>query len=80
MRHYDMGRIHDFLSRVLAEIGPDRFSSLRLMELEKLIRTYDKNKELPGKTLLREAIHKFRAERWAGTAPRKVVGREPRRF
>lgn len=73
MKKYDMDGIQKFLAQVLSEIGPERFSSLRLMELEKLVRSYDKVRELPGKTLLREAIHKFRTARWPGTAPKKVT-------
>lgn len=67
---YDVKSIEALLERVHSEIGDDRFSSMRLMELEKVIRSYDKNKELPGKTLLRATIHSFRRARWPGVAPK----------
>lgn len=75
MRQYDLQRIHSLLETVLSDIGPERFSAMRIMELEKVIRSYDKGGELPGKTLLREAIHKFRTPRWPTTAPKKVFRR-----
>jgi hypothetical protein len=67
---YDMKSIETLLERVRSEIGDDRFSTLRVMELEKVIRGYDKAHELPGKTLLRATIHSFRMARWPATAPK----------
>lgn len=72
---YDKAEIEALMQKVLADIGPDRFATLRLMELEQVVRASDPNQRLPGKTLLREAIHKFRMARWPGTAPKKFTGR-----
>jgi len=70
---WDRAAISALLEKVFREIGPERFSGMRLMELEKVVRTYDKN--LPGKTLLREAINNFRVARWPHTAPKKLFRR-----
>ena len=75
MRQYDMDSIHALLARVLSEIGPERFSAMKLMELERVVRIHYTSHKLPGKTLLREAIHKFRTQRWPSTAPKKVFRR-----
>jgi hypothetical protein len=69
---YDLTKINVLLDKVLADIGPDRFSQMKLLEAEKFIRSYDKNHELPGKTLLREAINRYRAAKWPATAPRRM--------
>lgn len=69
-RRWRREEIVKLLERVLTDIGADRFSGMRLMQLEKLVRTYDQ--ALPGKTLLREVINSFRAARWPGTAPKKL--------
>ena len=74
-RKYSRSEVASLLERVLTEIGPDRFSTLRLMELEKLVRSHDAAKMLPGKTLLREVINQFRVKRWPSTAPKKVPRR-----
>ena len=74
-RTYDRASIDAHLERLLAEIGPVQFSGMRLLHLEKLVRTNDHHGELPGKTLLREAINKFRAARWPATAPKKMSDR-----
>jgi hypothetical protein len=72
---YDTNELNALLERVLADIGDDRFTSLQLLELEKLVRTYDAKDELPGKTLLRDTINNFRATRWPGTAPKPKPSR-----
>ncbi len=74
MVRYDLRKVNETLDKVLAAVGPERFSSMRLLELEKLVRTYDPTRELPAKTLLRAAINSYRAARWPGTAP-KAAGR-----
>jgi hypothetical protein len=68
---YNFARIDALLERVLAEVGPDRFAGMRLLELEKLVRSYNAEGRLPGKTVLRATIHKFRASRWPATAPKR---------
>jgi hypothetical protein len=72
---YDIGKIDSLLERVLAEIGPDCFSHLKLLELERLVRTYDPERKLPGKTVLRAAINRFRKSRWPESAPKHGTGR-----
>ena len=74
-RTYDTSTIHSFLDRVLVDIGPDNFSGMKLLELEKLVRTYDSNNQLPAKTVLRAAIHSFRVARWPSTAPKRTADR-----
>lgn len=74
-RHYDKTAINGTLERVLAEIGPERFAAMRLLELETLIRQRDPDHSLPGKTLLREAINAFRSARWPSTAPKRMSDR-----
>ena len=62
--------INALLQNTLAEIGPEKFSGMRLMVLEKLIRSRYASQRLPGKTILREIINNFRSARWSETAPR----------
>jgi hypothetical protein len=71
---YDVTEIQAAIERVHQKIGDDRFSTMRLMELEKLIREMEKNNNLPGKTLLREVINRYRAKRWPAASPRRVTG------
>jgi hypothetical protein len=74
-RAYDTASINTALEKLLAEIGTERFSAMRLLDLEKLLRTYDHSHELPGKTVLRDAINKFRAARWPAAAPKRMSDR-----
>jgi hypothetical protein len=73
--NYNREQISAVLEKTLTEIGPEKFSGMRLLELEKLIRSRNANQRLPGKTLLREAINKFRAARWSHTAPKRLSDR-----
>ena len=73
--NYSRAEISAVLERTLAEIGPEKFSGMRLLELEKLVRSRDASQRLPAKTLLREAINKFRTARWPNTAPRRLSDR-----
>lgn len=73
--NYSREEMNAVLEKTLAEIGLEKFSGLRLLELEKLIRARDTSQRLPGKTLLREAINKFRASRWPHTAPKRLSDR-----
>ena len=68
-------RATELLDKVLAEIGPDRFSAMKLLDLERTLRTHDLANELPGKTVLREMIHSFRKARWSGTEPKSISSR-----
>jgi hypothetical protein len=65
--------IETLLTKVLDDIGPERFSSLRLLDLERLTRTY--NPDLGGKTVLREVINKFRSARWESCRPKQLYRR-----
>jgi len=72
---YNRAEIHKFLENALTEIGSESFANLKLLALEKRLRALDKNRELPGKTVLREAINTFRAARWPSTAPKRASDR-----
>ena len=75
-KKYDSKPIQEFIERVRLKVGDDDFTTLRLIQLEKVIRTYDKERSLPGKTRLREEIHSFRKARWpALMAPKPSVSR-----
>jgi hypothetical protein len=73
--NYSREEINAVLEKTLAEIGAEKFSGMRLLALEKLIRSRDTNQRLPGKTLLREAINKFRVVRWPNSAPKRLSDR-----
>lgn len=66
---HDRAAIVLLLDRILSEIGAERFSGLRLLELEKVARAYDR--DLPGKTVLREVINAYRTAKWPHTQPKK---------
>lgn len=70
-KRHDRAAIVALLDKVLAKIGAEQFSGMRLLELEKLIRTHDPH--LPGKTVLREIINSYRSAKWPHTAPKKVA-------
>jgi hypothetical protein len=70
---YDISKIDHLLEKVRGAIGDDRFASLPLMQLEKVIRGHDLNAALPGKTLLRQRIHAYRSARWPNTAPKRLI-------
>ena len=72
---YDRRQIEDFIGRLLAEMGPERFSAMRLLELEKFLRARDATAQLPAKRVLRAAINEFRISRWPHTAPRRFSPR-----
>ena len=67
---YDRKDIEKLLEKVLADIGPERFSGMKLLHLENLVRTYQP--DLPGKTLVREVINSFRSARWESCRPKKM--------
>ena len=68
---YDKSKIDAALNEILTEIGPERFSGMKLLELEKLVRDRDRTSSLPARTQLREAINVFRAARWPHAAPKR---------
>lgn len=68
---YDYSTVEEVLNETLAWIGPERFSSMKVTELEKVVRTRAGRRALPGRSQLRAAIHSFRTKRWPHTAPRR---------
>lgn len=72
---YSVSEIDAFIGHVHAKAGDGAFQSMKLMELETLIRKHDSVGMLPGKTLLRERINAYRSARWPATAPKKASDR-----
>lgn len=72
---YDNDLIDNQIRVVHDKVGDEPFLNLGLMGLEALVRTYDKSSLLPGKTLLRERLNVYRAERWPALAPKKAARR-----
>lgn len=68
---YDYAKINDVLKATLAWLGEGRFSTMRVTELEKVIRDREKTIPLPGRSQFRAAIHAFRVKRWPNAAPRR---------
>jgi hypothetical protein len=68
---YDYTQITNILQRTLEWLGEDRFSQMRVTELEKIIRDRETAIPLPGRSQFRAAIHEFRARRWPQSAPRR---------
>lgn len=75
MRKYSRPEILAFIASVHDKVGDVPFTSLRLMALETLVRTHDKLRALPGKTVLREALNEYRTKRWPSLAPKPVMRR-----
>ena len=71
---YDYSKLDAIFNEVLAVLGPDRFSKMKIIELEQYVRGHEKAGSLPGRTQLRGAIHRFRSERWPQSAPRLRTG------
>lgn len=67
----DRSQINGLLEKMVSELGADAFSSMRLLQLEAMIRKHNPTVHLPGKTVLRECINKFRSDRWPQAAPKK---------
>jgi hypothetical protein len=72
---YNRAEIDIFLKKALTDIGPQGFSSMKLLELEKCLRQRDTAQMLPAKTVLRAAINSFRAALWPETAPKRLSNR-----
>lgn len=68
---YDQNKITEILTNTLNWLGEERFSKMRVTDLEKLIREREKTAPLPGRSQFRAAIHAFRVKRWPAAAPRR---------
>jgi hypothetical protein len=68
---YDYSKVEAILNETLTWLGPERFSAMKVTELEKAVRGRAKVEALPGRSQLRAAIHSFRTKRWPDTAPRR---------
>jgi hypothetical protein len=68
---YDQKKIEAMLDSTLKELGPQRFSSMKVTELERHLRAAAPDEPLPARTQLRAAIHAFRTTRWPHAAPRR---------
>lgn len=68
---YDYSKIADVLQSTLQWLGEERFSTMKVTELEKMIRERETSIPLPSRSQFRAAIHEFRMNRWPGTAPRR---------
>jgi hypothetical protein len=68
---YDYSKITGVLENTLQWLGEDRFSTLKVTELEKMIRERETATPLPSRSQFRAAIHEFRAKRWPNAAPRR---------
>jgi hypothetical protein len=68
---YDYSKITGVLENTLQWLGEDRFSTLKVTELEKMIRERETATPLPSRSQFRAAIHEFRAKRWPNAAPQR---------
>jgi hypothetical protein len=68
---YDYTKISEILQNTLEWLGEERFSKMRVTELEKLIREREAATPLPSRSQFRAAIHEFRLKRWPEAAPRR---------
>lgn len=68
---YDYDKISEVLQKTLEWLGEERFSKVRVTELEKMIRERETAVPLPSRSQFRAAIHQFRSRRWPATAPRR---------
>ena len=68
---YNYDKVTDVLNSALSWLGDERFSKMKVTELEKLIRDREKTTALPGRSQFRAAIHAFRVKRWPDAAPRR---------
>jgi hypothetical protein len=67
---YDYTKISEILQNTLEWLGEERFSKMRVTELEKVIREREAT-PLPSRSQFRAAIHEFRVKRWPEAAPRR---------
>jgi hypothetical protein len=68
---YDYDKIAEVLNNALAWLGEERFSKMRVTELERLIRERETATSPPARSQFRAAIHAFRIKRWPQAAPRR---------
>lgn len=68
---YDYTKVSAVLENTLQWMGEERFSKMRVTELEKAIRERGTTKPLPSRSQFRAAIHDFRMKRWPEAAPRR---------
>jgi hypothetical protein len=68
---YDYSKVSEVLENTLQWLGEERFSKMRVTELEKMIRERETTTHLPSRSQFRAAIHNFREKRWPEAAPRR---------
>jgi hypothetical protein len=68
---YDYSKVTGVLENTLQWLGEERFSKMRVTELEKMIRDRETETPLPSRSQFRAAIHEFRVKRWSAAAPRR---------
>jgi hypothetical protein len=68
---YDYSKVSQVLQNTLDWLGEERFSKMRVTELEKVIRERETTTPLPSRSQFRAAIHEFRLKRWPQAAPRR---------
>lgn len=68
---YDYSKVSQVLQNTLDWLGEERFSKMRVTELEKVIRERETATPLPSRSQFRAAIHEFRLKRWPEAAPRR---------
>jgi hypothetical protein len=68
---YDYTKISEILQNALEWLGEERFSKMRVTDLEKTIRERETATPLPSRSQFRAAIHDFRVKRWPAAAPRR---------
>ena len=68
---YDYSKVTEVLQNTLQWLGEERFSTMRVTELEKMIREREATTPLPSRSQFRAAIHEFRVKRWPNAAPRR---------
>jgi hypothetical protein len=66
-------QIYGLLDKMLADAGPEALASMKLLQVEATLRQQNREVVLPGKTVLRECINKYRSDRWPQTAPKKTA-------
>jgi hypothetical protein len=66
---YDYSKVTDVLQKTLEWLGEERFSTIKVTELEKMIRERETETPLPSRSQFRAAIHEFRVKRWPNAAP-----------
>lgn len=68
---YDYSKVIEVLESTRQWLGDEQFSTIRVTELEKMIRERETSTPLPSRSQFRAAIHEFRVKRWPNAAPRR---------